>query len=127
MGTDKDYSVVNMKWYLDFLFIGAFLFVIGLAGRREDPGASSTFFILGSLGLSFAAICLAVMLYRLWKFVIDAQKNKDYIAQKLGFPDYERCLEYPLFVIHSNGHVVMCGHDFKEHHIIGDFTSCWRA
>lgn len=72
MGTDKERSVVNMKLYLDFLYIGAFLFVIGFVGRIDGPESASMIMALGYVGIIAASIRLAVMLYRLWEFVIDA-------------------------------------------------------
>ncbi|MFA5259818.1 MAG: hypothetical protein WC450_01160 [Candidatus Omnitrophota bacterium] len=72
MGTNKDFSLGSMKMYMDFLYIGAFLFVIGFMGQLDGSRGFSILVVLGSLGLLAAAICLAVRLHRLWAFVIDA-------------------------------------------------------
>ncbi|MFH2137878.1 MAG: hypothetical protein ABII88_05165 [Candidatus Omnitrophota bacterium] len=75
MKKNEDFSFVNISLYLNSLYISAFLFGIGWLGSRQVMGELSILMILGGLGLLFVAVYIVIMLYRLWKFVIEESLN----------------------------------------------------
>ena len=84
MKKEREFSFGNLSWYLGILYTSGSLFIFGLAGCREG-GLFLFLLFLGSLGFCVTAVYWAMILYRLWKFVI-RESSKSGLKPSVGSP-----------------------------------------
>ena len=85
MKKEKEFLFVNLPRYLGILYTSVSLFILGLAGCREGSGLFSFLLFVGSLGLLVSTVYWAMILYRLWKFVI-TELSKSGLTPSVGSP-----------------------------------------